>query len=256
MSARALLAAALLALAPAARVEVPPELRGRVSAEVTSCEPMHASESTRVVLVRVRAGANGVREPALRCAAVARGGEHALGWARVRGLERVAAGEVREAMVLVPADAAHDECRCVVAASREDASCEPWQSLEGGRCVEPADVAAPPPPAPADELSGALRVARALAALRALVEPGRTAEGGTAALCDAVPPAQLGELVFALVPEDETVYLRPLWHKLDARDRQAFAIWASECFGIARLVDAERGVELERAAVAPPASEP
>lgn len=233
---------------------MPPELRGRVSAEVTSCEPFHASESTRVVLVRVRAGANGVREPEIRCGAVARGGDEALGWARVQGLDRVAADEVREAMVLVPADAAHDECRCVVAASRQDAQCEPWQSLEDGRCVEPIDVAAAPPPAPSDDLTAALRVSRALTPLRALVEPGRTAEGETAAICASVPAAQLSELVFALVPEDETVYVRSLWHKLDAVDQKAFAIWASECFGVARLVDAERGVEI--AAPAQPASAP
>ena len=223
---------------------MPPELRGRVSAEVTSCEPFHASESTRVVLVRVRAGANGVREPEIRCGAVAPGSDEVLGWARVQGLDRVAPGEVREAMVLVPADAAHAECRCVVAASRQDAQCEPWQSLEDGRCVEPIDVAAPPPPAPSDELSAALRVSRALTPLRARVEPGRSADGGAAALCASVPAAQLGELVFALVPEDGTVYVRSLWHKLDIVDQKAFATWASECFRIARIVDAERGVEL------------
>jgi hypothetical protein len=243
----------VLALAPAAGAEVPDELRGRVSAEVTSCEPFRAGEGSRVVLVRVRAGANGVREPEIRCAAVARGSDDALGWARVSGLDQVAAGEVREAMVLVPADAAHDECRCVVAASQEGALCEPWQSLEDGRCVEPIDVAAPPP-APSDDLSGALRVSRALTPLRRQLEPGRSAEGDTAALCASVPPAQLSELVFALVPEDGTVYVRSLWHKLDGLDRRAFALWASECFGVARLVDAERGVELP--VPAQPASAP
>jgi len=100
----------------------------------------------------------------------------------------------------------------------------------------------------------ALDVSRALTPLRALVEPGRTAEGETAAICASVSPAQLSELVFALVPEDGTVYVRSLWHKLDTVDQKAFAIWASECFGVARLVDAERGVEL--AAPAQPASAP
>ena len=223
---------------------MPPELRGRVSAEVTSCEPFRAGEGSRVVLVRVRAGANGVREPDIRCGAVARGSDEALGWARVSGLDRIAAGEVREAMVLVPADAAHDECRCVVAASKQDAQCEPWQSLENGRCVEAVDVAAPPPPAPSDELTAALRVSRALTPLRARVEPGRKADAGTTALCASVPPAQLSELVFALVPEDGTVYVRSLWHKLDVVDQRAFASWASECFRVERIVDAVRGVEL------------
>lgn len=232
------LAAAALACAPAFGAEVPAELRGRVSAEVTSCEPFHDSRETRVVLVRVRAGASGVRNPEIRCAAAA--GEHVLGWALVRGIEEIAAGEVREAMVLVPADAAHDDCRCVVADSREGAVCAPWQALENGRCVEPADVAAAPPSsAPADDLAGALRVSRALAPLR---EPEGAASAD--ALCASVPAAPLGELVHALVPEDDTAYVRPLWHRLDALDQRAFARWARECFGISTLVDAERGVEL------------
>lgn len=231
---------ALLALAAGAGAEVPPELRGRVSAEVSSCEPFRGSESTRVVLVRVRAGANGVREPEIRCGAVAKGSDEVLGWARVQGLDRVAPGEVREAMVLVPADAAHAECRCVVASSREDARCEPWQALENGRCVEPVDVAAPPP-APSHELDAALRVSRALSPLRGRAERAR---GETSALCASIPPAQLAELVFALVPEDRTVYVRSLWHKLDAADQRAFAAWASDCFRAPRIVDAERGVEL------------
>jgi hypothetical protein len=238
------LASAALALAlPASAVEVPAELRGRVSAEVTSCEPFHGSHEVRVVLVRVRAGASGVRNPEIRCGA-ADAADQVRGWARVRGIEEIAAGEVREAMVLVPAGAAHDDCRCVVAESREGALCAPWQALENGRCVEPADVAAAPP-APPDELTGALRVSRALAPLRA----GATAEGE--ALCARVPPSQLGELVFALVPEDETVYVRSLWHRLDALDQRAFARWARECFAAPRLVDAERGVEL----AVPPESE-
>ena len=114
-----------------------------------------------------------------------------------------------------------------------------------GRCVEPGDAAAPPPAAP-DELAAALRVSRALTPLRALLEPGRTAEGDTSAICSSVPPADLGELVFALVPEDGTVYVRPLWHRLDARDQRAFAIWASECFGVMRIVDAERGAPVHQ----------
>jgi hypothetical protein len=232
------LAAAALALAPAFAAEVPAELRGRVSAEVTSCERFQGSQATRVVLVRVRAGASGVRNPEIRCGA-ADAADQVLGWARVRGIEEIAAGEVREAMVLVPADAAHDDCRCIVAESREGAVCAPWQALEHGRCVEPADVAAPPPVPAADELTAALRISRALAPLR---EAGAAAENE--ALCARVPPSQLGELVFALVPEDETAYVRPLWHRLDALDQRAFARWARECFAAPRLVDAERGVEL------------
>lgn len=244
------LAAMLLTLAVPAPAEVPPELRGRASAEVTSCEPFQAGTDTRVVLVRVRAGANGVRDPEIRCGAAAPDGGPVLAWARVQGIDRIEAGEVREAMVLVPADGGHEECRCVVGDSREGALCEPWQSFEGGRCSEPIDVAASPP-TPGDELSDALRISRALTPLRAQSGHGGAAE--TARLCAAVPPAQLRELVFALVPEDGTVYVRRLWHRLDAVDREAFARWARECFAVARIVDAERGVELPAPAQAPSA---
>jgi len=243
VNARLVLAAVLLALAPAEGAEVPPELRGDISAEVTSCEPLVSAEGTRVVLVRVRGGASGVREPEIRCGAVARGSDQALGWARVRGLDQITAGEVREAMVLVRADATHDQCRCVVGKSQHGALCEPWQSLENGRCVEPSDVAAPPP-APSDEETRALRVSRALIPLRDPVEPGRDGEAGPAALCGSVSPAQLSELVSALVPEDGTVYVRSLWHRLGDADRKAFASWARDCFAVGRIVDAERGVEL------------
>jgi hypothetical protein len=238
---RRLALAALLALAAAPNAEVPPELRGRVSAEVTSCEPFQAGTSTRVVLVRVRAGARGVEKPEIRCGASTPGSDDVLGWARVAGIDELAADEVREAMVLVPSDATHSECRCAVARFDSGEHCAPWESLQGGRCVEPGDVAAAPPPAAPDAVSGALRVSRALTPLRALVEPGRTAEGRTGTICAAVPPAELGDLVFALVPEDDTVYVRPLWRQLDVVDQRAFAIWASECFGVSRIVDAERG---------------
>ena len=127
-----LAAAAALGLAPAFAA-APAD---RISAEVKSCEAFPGAEGTRVVLVRVRAGTSGVRNPDVRCGA-ASASDHVLGWSRVRGLDEIAAGEAREAMVLVPADAAHDACRCVVAESRE-ALCAPWQALENGRCVEPA----------------------------------------------------------------------------------------------------------------------
>jgi hypothetical protein len=238
LSARLVAAAALLALAPAFAAEVPAELRGRMSAEVTSCEPFRGGDEARVVVVRVRAGASGVRNPEIRCGAASGAGDDVLGWATVSGVDEVAAGEVREAMVVVPADAAHAECRCVVGETRGRSLCAPWQALEDGRCIEPADVAAAPPASQADALTEALGVSHALAPLR------EADAGAGKAPCEAVPATQLRGLVFALVPEDETVYVRSLWHRLDALDQRAFARWARECFGVTKLVDAERGVEL------------
>jgi len=249
---RLLLSLLLTAPAAAMAVEVPPELRGRLSAEVTSCEPFQGGAGARVVLVRVRSLASGVQQPQIRCGAFAPGGDRALGWARVEGLQQLAAGEAREAMVLVPADAQHAECRCVVGDSTTPGLvCEPWQALEDGRCVEPGELARPQatrePGAPTDELAVALRASRALAPLHPLLEPGRIAEGGGGALCASVVPSELAALVAALVPEDGTVYVRPPWRRLDAPDQAAFAVYVSECFGVARIVDASQGTEVRRA---------
>jgi hypothetical protein len=53
-------------------------------------------------------------------------------------------------------------------------------------------------------------------------------------------------LVFALVPEDGTVHVTPLWRLLGAADQRAFSRWSADCFGVSRIVDAERGLELSR----------
>jgi hypothetical protein len=134
--------------------------------------------------------------------------------------------------------------------------CEPWQSLEAGRCVEPDEVASAPrgrrSDEPADALSDALRVSRALAPLHPLLDTGRSPQGERDALCSAVVPTELTPLVFALVPEDGTVYVRALWRGLDAADQAAFALYVNACFGVARIVDAHYGVEIGRAPLARP----
>ena len=244
--------AACAALSLGASADVPPELRGRVSAEVISCEPFQARDDTRVVLVRIRAGASGVKKPEIRCGAVVPGSDEALEWARVSGLDRVAADAVREAMVLVPADAAHSECRCAVATAEPGAQCAPWEAFEGGRCVEPGDVAAPPPE-PQGELAAALEVSRALAPVRThlAARPPKPGARRRPVACAAVHSEDLGPLVFALAPEEGTVYVRPLWHRLDALDQRAFALWARECSGAPRIVDSERGAPVSAPPPAP-----
>jgi hypothetical protein len=240
-----LLATPLLARA----VEVPPELRGRISVEVTSCEPLRADAPARAVLLRVRAGASALRQPEIRCGAFVPGTDQVLGWTRVAGLEQLAAESARAVMTLVPADAAHSECRCVADAAAKAAACAPWESLENGRCVEPGERAAAPAlaDAPADDVTAALGISRALAALRRPSDQNEEA-ATPAVLCSSVAPAQLKPLVSALVPEDGTVYVTRLWRLLGTADQRAFARWSDECFGVTRLVDAERGVELRLAA--------
>ena len=225
--------------------EVPPELRGQISVEVTSCQPLRDGASARAVLVRVRAGARALRAPEIRCAAFAPGTDHGLGWAHVAGLEQLAAEATRAVMTLVAADAAHSECRCVASAVAETGACAPWESLEDGRCVEPGERAAPGRPAlaRANNVAAALEVSRALAPLRARLEHEPT-PGPEPTFCGSVAPAQLAPLVFALVPPDGAVYVTSLWHLLDAADQRAFARWSAACFDAARLIDAERGLEL------------
>jgi hypothetical protein len=233
--------------AAATAAEVPSELRGRLSVEVTSCEPLRGDAPARAVLLRVRAGGSSLRQPEIRCGAFVPGTDQGLGWTRVVGLEQLAAESARAVMTLVPADAAHSECRCVAGAAIEAVACAPWESLENGRCVEPGERAegSTAPPAARDDVASALRISRSLAALRSQLEPGPGPKPDAAALCSSVDPAQLSELVSALVPEDRTVYVLSPWHRLDAADRSAFAHWADQCFGAARIVDAERGVEVE-----------
>ena len=238
--------------AAATASEVPSELRGRLSVEVTSCEPLRGDAPARAVLLRVRAGGSSLRQPEIRCGAFVPGTDQGLGWTRVAGLEQLAAESARAVMTLVPADATHSECRCVASAASEAVACAPWESLENGRCVEPGERAegSKAPPAARDDGASALRISRSLTALRSLLAPGPGPKPDAAALCTSVDPAQLSEMVSALVPEDGTVYVRSHWHHLDAADRRAFATWAEACFGASRIVDAERGVEIE--ASAPP----
>ena len=241
-----LLALPLLAQA----AEVPPELRGKISVEVTSCEPLREGSPARAVVLRVRTGASELRAPEVRCGAFVPGTDQGLGWTRVVGLDRLSAETTRAVMTLVPADAEHSECRCVAGTTAEAVVCAPWESLENGRCVEPDEQRGRDAPAAADgdEVGAALGVSRALMPLRAQPGHGRGAGPTTAAtLCSSVAPAQLAPLVFALVPEDGTVYVTPLWHLLGAADQRAFSHWSATCFGASRLVDASRGVELSLA---------
>jgi hypothetical protein len=244
----------LLALALRAQAaEVPPELRGRLSVEVTSCEALRGDAPARAVLLRVRAGGSSLRQPEIRCGAFVPGTDQGLGWMQVTGLEQLPAESARAVMTLVPADAAHSECRCVAGAAVESVTCAPWESLEDGRCVEPGERAdgAGAAPAARDDVASALRISRALAALRSQLAPGARPKPDAAGLCSSVDPAQISELVSALVPEEASVYVRPPWHRLDDADRGAFATWADQCFGASRIVDAERGLEIEGVAPRP-----
>jgi hypothetical protein len=246
-----LLAVPLLARA----AEVPPELRGRIAVEVTSCEPLREGAPARAVLLRVRAGASSLRQPEVRCGAFVPGTDRGLGWTRVAGLDPLPAESARAVMTLVPADTAHSECRCVAgAAATEAVACAPWESLENGRCVEPGEQATASTPANVayDDVTAALGVSRALATLRAQLEhEQQEAPPASATPCDSVVPAQIAPLVFALVPEDETVHVTPLWSLLGAADQRAFSRWSADCFGVSRIVDAERGIEIEGSAAWP-----
>lgn len=95
----------------------------------------------------------------------------------------------------------------------------------------------------------ARRVALVLAPARTPDPGGATAEPATSpatepALCSAVRREDLDGLVFALLPESRTAYVHPVWYVLDAPDQDAFQRWASECFGVTRIIDVARGLEV------------
>ena len=63
-------------------------------------------------------------------------------------------------------------------------------------------------------------------------------------LCSAVRSDDLGDLLFALLPESRTAYVHPLWYALESADQDAFQLWATTCFGITRIIDVARGLEV------------
>jgi len=92
------------------------------------------------------------------------------------------------------------------------------------------------------------RVSEALAPLRVLAAPGETLEGDTGALCRAVDRDDLDELVFAMLPESRAAYVQPVWYALDTNDQDAFQLWAAQCYGVTRILDVARGLELRNVA--------
>ena len=107
------------------------------------------------------------------------------------------------------------------------------RTLDGGMGWLPSDAATPDVAAPE-------RLSERLAPLRAALEPGTESE----ALCDSLARAELSDLVAAWRFEERAVYVRPLWHALARDDRDAFQIYAHECFAVTRVVDALSGQEI------------
>ena len=98
----------------------------------------------------------------------------------------------------------------------------------------------------------ALRVAMALAPAR---DGGATASSDDR-LCRKVPADALADLVFALRPESRTVVVHPLWYALEPGDQYAFEHWAQACYGISRIIDVTRGLDLRNRAWRDPAAAP
>ncbi|HEU4431608.1 MAG TPA: SH3 domain-containing protein [Myxococcota bacterium] len=105
----------------------------------------------------------------------------------------------------------------------------------------PSDAATPDVGAPE-------RLSERLAPLRSALAPGAST---SEALCDSLPRAELTDLVAAWRFEERAVYVRPLWHALAREDRDAFQIYASECFAMTRVVDALSGREIRSEAWEP-----
>ncbi len=109
--------------------------------------------------------------------------------------------------------------------------------------------------------SGASSVDSARAAVLALtLAPARLSSGTPAAggnedapptgaldlgaTCSEIRSEDLTDLVFALLPESRTAYVRPVWYALETADQDAFQHWASACFGVTRIIDVARGLEV------------
>ena len=94
-----------------------------------------------------------------------------------------------------------------------------------------ADIAAPE------------RMAERLAPLhRALLPDASRSE----ALCASLERSALGELVAAWRVHERAVYVHPLWYALAREDRDAFEVWAADCYSATRVVDAATGREVTR----------
>ena len=101
-----------------------------------------------------------------------------------------------------------------------------------------------PDDATTPDVEAPVRLAAVLSRLEPHLIPGGSQSTGSSALCQAVSIGELGELVFALRPETRSVYVTSLWHTLPERKRSAFQLYASDCFGVARIIDVASGDEL------------
>jgi hypothetical protein len=47
-----------------------------------------------------------------------------------------------------------------------------------------------------------------------------------------------------MLPESRAAYVRPIWYAIESADQDAFQLWAAQCFGVTRILDVARGLEL------------
>ena len=102
-----------------------------------------------------------------------------------------------------------------------------------------------PDDASTSDLVAPERVAAVLGVLRA-AQGGQDLAGAEppGPICSAISPGDLRDLVFAFLPELHAVYVTSLWHSLAEPDRNAFQRFATECYGVTRIVDLASGEEL------------
>lgn len=108
------------------------------------------------------------------------------------------------------------------------------RSSDGQTGWIPGDASTPDVTAPE-------RMGELLAPLHGALAP---TDRGEPAPCASVRREALTDLVLAWRPEQRAVYLRPLWYALAPADRNAFQIWAAECFDATRLVDGLSGRDI------------
>jgi hypothetical protein len=86
-------------------------------------------------------------------------------------------------------------------------------------------------------------IARSLAPLRARLAAGREQQA-PGSLCSALTEGALDPLLFALLPELRSAYVRSLWYALVEADRDAVRRYLDECYGVTRIVEIGSGQEV------------
>jgi hypothetical protein len=98
-----------------------------------------------------------------------------------------------------------------------------------------------PSDAATSDVAAPERMAERLAPLHRALAPGASR---SEALCASLERSALVELVAAWRVQDRAVYVQPIWYALAREDREAFQVFAADCYSATRVIDATTGREI------------